>query len=192
MNNSEPEALTLARLGRRLSASAAAEGLLDVAVRTIDSPIGPLLLAATVDGLVKVSFQLQGRDVLLQWLAEHLSPRVLEAPERLDESARQLDEYFNKKRHTFNLPMDFRLAHGFRREVLGQLQAIPYGGTASYGTVAKDIGNPQAVRAVGTACALNPLPLVIPCHRVVRSDGSEGAYAGGATAKHYLLQLEAS
>lgn len=192
MTNPDSESVTLVRLTRRLSVAAESEGLLDVAVRTVDSPIGPLLLAATAEGLVKVDFASLGYDEQLQWLATHLSPRILEAPKRLDEAAQQLDEYFAKKRLTFAVSLDLRLARGFRRDVLTQLRSIPYGRTASYGEVATGVGNPRAVRAVGTACALNPLPLIIPCHRVVRSDGTEGSYAGGVAAKHYLLQLEAA
>jgi methylated-DNA-[protein]-cysteine S-methyltransferase len=127
---------------------------------------------------------------VLAGLAETVSPRILRAPARLDPVARQLEEYFGGGRHRFDLVLDFRLAHGFRRSVLAHLPDIGYGHTESYAQVATAAGSPRAVRAVGTACALNPLPVVVPCHRVVRSDGSLCQYAGGAAAKEILLQLE--
>ena len=121
-----------------------------------------------------------------------MSPRILNAPQRLDDAARQLDEYFTRRRRTFDLPLDLSLTTGFRRLVLGYLPDIGYGHTASYGSVAAAVGNPRAVRAVGTACATNPLPLVVPCHRVLRSDGLIGSYLGGIQAKKTLLNLEAT
>ena len=182
----------LAALHERLAATAQGEGLLDVAFRTVDSPVGDLLIASTDAGLVRVAYPNQGHDAALAALAEQVSPRILRAPRRLDEVARQLDEYFAGRRHLFDLPLDLRLAHGFRREVLEHLRDIGYGATASYAAVAAASGHPAAVRAVGTACARNPLPIVVPCHRVVRSDGSMGGYAGGPEAKHILLALEAA
>jgi len=173
----------------RLNAEAEREGLLDVAYRTFDSPVGSLLLAATKEGLVKVAFDRQDHDAVLAALAAAISPRVLLAPARLDAAARQLDEYFTGNRRSFDLPLDFRLARGFRLSVLEHLPEIDYGHTESYAEVAAAAGSPKAVRAVGTACALNPLPLVLPCHRVVRSDGSPGRYAGGDAAKLTLLAL---
>jgi len=180
------------RLHERLTAAAEREGLLDVAYRTVDSPVGPLLLAATSQGLVKVAFDRQDHDAVLVALAEAISPRILRAPARLDTVARQLDEYFAGGRRTFDVPLDFRLAHGFRLSVLEHLPEIDYGRTESYAQVAAAAGSPKAVRAVGTACALNPLPVVVPCHRVVRSDGSYGQYAGGEEAKRTLLTMEAA
>jgi methylated-DNA-[protein]-cysteine S-methyltransferase len=180
------------RLHERLTAAAEREGLLDVAYRTVDSPVGPLLLAATSQGLVKVAFDRQDHDAVLAALAEAISPRILRAPARLDTVARQLDEYFAGGRRTFDVPLDFRLAHGFRLSVLEHLPEIDYGRTESYAQVAAAAGSPKAVRAVGTACALNPLPVVVPCHRVVRSDGSYGQYAGGEEAKRTLLTMEAA
>ncbi|MFJ4411960.1 methylated-DNA--[protein]-cysteine S-methyltransferase [Streptomyces sp. NPDC088910] len=181
---------TMDRLHERLAAEAGQAGLLDVAYRTLDSPVGPLLLAATEKGLVRVAFAVQDHAAVLQQLADTISPRVLRAPRRLDAVSRQLDEYFTGQRRGFEVPLDWRLSKGFRREVLTHLPDIAYGRTASYAQVAAAAGSPRAVRAVGTACALNPLPLVVPCHRVVRSDGSAGQYAGGADAKHLLLELE--
>jgi methylated-DNA-[protein]-cysteine S-methyltransferase len=177
---------------RRFVAAAEAEGILDVGYRTLDSPIGQLLVAATEQGLVRVAFASEDHDEVLRRLAELVSPRVLRAPGRLADVARELDEYFDGRRRTFDLPVDLRLAHGFRQRVLAHLPEIGYGRTASYATVAASAGSPNAVRAVGTACALNPVPLVIPCHRVVRSDGSLGGYAGGPDIKRTLLELERS
>jgi methylated-DNA-[protein]-cysteine S-methyltransferase len=128
---------------------------------------------------------------VLDRLAEKVSPRILQAPARLDEAAHQLEEYFGRHRTRFNLAVDLRLSGGFRRSVLSYLPTIGYGQTASYQSVAAAVRNPRAVRAVGTACATNPLPLVIPCHRVIRSDGQIGAYLGGREIKHQLLDLEA-
>ncbi|RAV13131.1 cysteine methyltransferase [Mycolicibacterium sp. GF69] len=187
-----PDAETLARLHRRLERAADADGVLDIAYRTIDSPVGPLLLAATTVGLVRVAFGVEGHDRVLARLAEVISPRVLNAPGRLDTVARQLEEYFAKRRTVFEVPVDLQLAAGFRRSVIEHLRDIGYGRRESYATVAAAVGNARAVRAVGTACAHNPLPVVIPCHRVVRSDGAPGQYVGGAQAKMALLSLEAA
>ena len=178
------------RLHDRLVADAEREGLLDVAYRTVDTPVGPLLLAATPVGLVRVAYG-PAADALSS-LAEKVSPRILHAPARLDAVARQLDEYFAGERRSFDVPLDLRLASGFRRAVLDHLPDIAYGRTASYAEVAAAAGSPRAVRAVGTACARNPVPVVVPCHRVVLSDGSMGRYAGGAEAKRTLLTLEAA
>ncbi|KUH85003.1 MULTISPECIES: methylated-DNA--[protein]-cysteine S-methyltransferase [unclassified Mycobacterium] len=187
-----PDQETLDRLHRRLERAADDDGMLDIAYRTIESPVGPLLLAATTAGLVRVAFDIEGHDSALNRLAEVVSPRILHAPARLDLVARQLDEYFAKRRTVFEVPVDLRLTGGFRRSVIEHLRDIGYGRRESYATVAAAVGNPRAVRAVGTACAHNPLPVVIPCHRVVRSDGSTGQYVGGPAAKSALLDLEAA
>jgi methylated-DNA-[protein]-cysteine S-methyltransferase len=176
----------------RLVADASRRGLLDVAYHTVDTPVGLLLLAATEQGLVKVAFDRQDHDAVLAELAAAISPRILRAPARLEPVTRQLDEYFTGARQTFDVLLDFRLARGFRRAVLDHLPEIAYGRTESYAQVAAAAGSPKAVRAVGTACALNPLPVVVPCHRVVRSDGSYGQYAGGEAAKRTLLTMEAA
>ena len=188
----EVDDVTLARLHHRLEQRATEAGLLDVAFRTIDSPVGPLLLAATPLGLVRVAYQREGYDAVLQALARKISPRILAAPRRLDEAAGQVEEYFAGRRTTFDLALDLRLSAGFRRTVLGHLAAISYGHTESYAEVAAATGHPGAVRAVGSACATNPLPVVVPCHRVVRSDGSLGGYLGGLEVKRTLLELEAA
>lgn len=181
------------RLRGRLAAAAEAEGILDVAYRTVDTPVGPLLLAATEQGLVRVAYPNQGHDAVLQALADRISPRVLHAPARLDPVVRQLDDYFAGRRRRFDVPLDWRLSTGFRSTVLHHLASdVDYGRTASYAALAALAGNPRAVRAVGTACATNPLPVVVPCHRVVRSDGAIGNYAGGVEAKRSLLDLEAA
>jgi methylated-DNA-[protein]-cysteine S-methyltransferase len=180
------------RLHQRLTAAAQADGILDVAYRTVDTPVGTLLLAATNAGLVRVAYASEDHDMVLQALADRISPRVLRAPARLDATARELDEYFAGHRRRFDLSLDWQLARGFRRTVLTHLADIGYGRTASYAAVAQLAGSPKAVRAVGTACATNPLPVVVPCHRVVRSDGSTGGYLGGVDAKRTLLALEAS
>lgn len=187
------EAAALDALRATLRRRAGEEDLLDVAYRRLDSPVGPLLLAATPAGLVRVAFTtVEDPDAVLAALAGAVSPRVLEAPGRLDEVARELDEYFAGRRHAFDVPVDLRLAHGFRRAVLDRLVEVPYAGTVSYAELAARAGSPRAVRAVGTACALNPVPLVVPCHRVVRSDGAPGNYRGGPEAKLRLLALEAA
>jgi methylated-DNA-[protein]-cysteine S-methyltransferase len=182
----------LRALHDRLADRADSGGVLDVAYRTLDTPVGPLLLAATAAGLVRVAYNVENHDHVLTILAAQLSPRILRAPKRLDTAAREIDEYFAGRRHEFDLPLDFSLSKGFRRMVLSHLSDIAYGHTASYAAVAAAAGNPKAVRAVGTACATNPLPVVVPCHRVIRSDGSFGGYAGGPEAKRALLALEAA
>ena len=182
----------LDRLTARLALAADDAGLLDVAWTTVDTPVGPLLLAATPQGLVRVAYATEDHDAVLQTLADRISPRVLRAPARLSAAVRQLEEYFAGRRTAFELPLDLRLAAGFRRAVLTQLRQVGYGTTASYATVAAAAGSPRAVRAVGTACATNPLPVVVPCHRVVRSDGALGNYVGGVAAKRTLLGLEAA
>jgi len=180
------------RLHARLAAAADEAGILDVAYRVIDTPVGTLLLAATEKGLVRVAYAREDHDNVLDQLANNVSPRVLRAPARLDVATRQIDEYFAGRRRLFELPLDYQLSHGFRRAVLSHLPEIGYGATASYAAIAAAAGNPKAVRAVGTACATNPLPVVVPCHRVVRSDGTLGQYVGGTDVKKALLMLEAA
>jgi len=188
----EADAARLADLHRRLETAADDAGVLDIAYRRVDTPVGALLLAATTVGLVRVAYDVEDHTAVLARLADTVSPRILHAPARLDDAARQIEEYFAKRRTTFELPVDLRLSAGFRRSVIEHLRDIGYGHRESYATVAAAIGSPRAVRAVGTACAHNPLPVVIPCHRVVRSDGSTGQYVGGPAAKSTLLDLEAA
>jgi methylated-DNA-[protein]-cysteine S-methyltransferase len=183
---------TVTPLPTDIAAEAQAEGLLDVTYRTVDSPLGRLLLAATPDGLVRVAFEREGHDAVLARLAQDVGPRVVRLPGRLDDAARQLDEYFGGRRRTIDVPVDLRLARGFRRTVLDRLRDVAYGTTTTYAQIAERAGSPRAVRAVGSACATNPLPVVVPCHRVVRQDGVIGDYLGGTDAKRALLALEAA
>lgn len=187
----DPSPDHLRALHRRLARDAEQEGLLDVAYRTLESPVGLLLVAATEQGVVRLAFPGEDHDAVLQALAQRVSPRVLQAPGRLDRVATELEEYFGGRRQRFDVALDRRLTSGFRRVVLDELAGIGYGSTATYAAVAARAGNPRAVRAVGSACATNPLPLLVPCHRVVRSDGGLGGYLGGLDAKRALLDLEA-
>lgn len=184
------EPTRLVALHGRLADDAEQADLLDVAFRTVDTPIGPLLLAATSAGLVRVAFENEGFDDVLTDLAARLSPRVLRAASRLDLAARQIEEYFERRRTTFDLPLDRSLSRGFRATVQQFLPSIGYGRTLTYREVAERVGSPNAVRAVGSACATNPLPVVVPCHRVVRTGGGLGGYLGGLEAKTVLLELE--
>ena len=196
LTTSEREALfplpdpALAGLRARLVQQADDAGLVEVAYRTLDTPVGPLLLAATAQGLVRVAFEREDFDAVLAALASRVSPRVLEAPRRLDEAAVELEEYFTGTRRRFDLPLDRALSTGFREKVQRVLPRIDYGSTRSYKEIAELVGSPRAVRAVGTACANNPLPIVVPCHRVLRTDGALGGYIGGLDAKTALLTLE--
>jgi len=177
---------------QRLAERADAEGLLDVAYANVDSPFGPLLVAATPRGLVRVNLPAYDPERTLEELATRVSPRVLEAPARLDDARRELDLYFAGKLTEFDLPLDWQLSDGFRKKVQRAIARIPYGQTRSYAEVARSAGNERAVRAAGTACGSNPLPIVVPCHRVLRSGGSLGGYGGGLPMKEALLRLEGS
>jgi methylated-DNA-[protein]-cysteine S-methyltransferase len=174
----------------RLRERAVEEGLLDVAYATADSPFGTLLLARTPRGLVRLALPSEDVDATLAELAGRISPRVLEAPAQLDRERRELDDYFEGRRHAFEVPIDWQLSHGFLLRVRQGIAAIPYGETSTYGDLARGAGNERAVRAAGSACSRNPIPLVVPCHRVVRSDGTLGLYAGGVEMKRRLLELE--
>jgi len=190
--DASPDPDMLERLHRSLEASAHRDGILDIAYRTLDTPVGSLLLAATDRGLVRVAYEREDHDKVLETLAAKLSPRILRAPGRLDNSAFEIDQYFSGARTDFDLALDLSLSHGFRQLVQRYLPGIAYGQTQSYAQVAQRVGNPKAVRAVGSACATNTLPIVVPCHRVVRTDGSLGGYVGGLAAKVTLLKLEAA
>ncbi len=174
----------------RLTERAAAEGLLDVAYTTTDSPFGTLLLAATPRGLVRVGLPNQDSDALLRDLAKRVSPRVLETRAPFEQARRELDLYFDGELTAFDLPLDWQLSGDFRRRVLRAIARIPYGQTRSYTQMATRAGNERAVRAAGTACGSNPLPLVVPCHRVLRTGGALGGYGGGLPMKEALLRLE--
>jgi methylated-DNA-[protein]-cysteine S-methyltransferase len=179
-----------ARLKERIAERAAADGILDVAYTTADSPFGPLLLAATRRGMVRIGMPSQDGDELLRDLAERVSPRVLEAPAQLERARRELDLYFEGRLRDFDLPLDWRLSKDFRLRALHAVARIPYGETRSYMQVAASAGNERAVRAAGTACGSNPLPIVVPCHRVLRTGGGLGGYGGGLPMKESLLRLE--
>lgn len=178
------------RVRERFAARAQAEGLLDVAYAFHDTPFGPMLLARTPRGLVKVALRPEWVDDDLERLASEVSPRIVESPTALDSERRQLDEYFDGRRHEFSLDLDRRLIHGFGVDVLAVTYAIPFGRTLSYAEVAERAGRPHAQRAAGTALGRNPIPIVIPCHRVVRSDGNTGNYGGGPEMKVRLLEHE--
>jgi methylated-DNA-[protein]-cysteine S-methyltransferase len=188
----DTDEIRLDALHEALVERATAADVIDVTYRTVDSPVGVLLLAATDAGTVRVAYAVEDHDRVLESLGATIGPRILKSGKRFDELARQLDEYFDGRRHSFDVPVDLRLAHGFRLSVLEHLREIPYGATESYSQVAAAAGSPRAVRAVGSACATNPVPIVVPCHRVVRSDGSLGGYLGGLTAKETLLALESA
>jgi methylated-DNA-[protein]-cysteine S-methyltransferase len=163
-------------------------GVVDVAWTVEDTPIGPLTLAATPDGVVRVGFG--DEDRMLADLVAHVSPRVVRYPARLDDLRRQLDEYFAGRRRRFDVPLDRRLSRGYRRAVLEELSRVPYGETVSYKDLAERTGHPRASRAVGTAMATNPIPIVVPCHRVLRTGGALGGYGGGLDTKVWLLRHE--
>jgi methylated-DNA-[protein]-cysteine S-methyltransferase len=169
---------------------AAREGLIDVVYATIDSPVGSLLVAQTRRGLVRVSYPEIPWDKVLLELAEDLSPRVLESRTELDAVRRQLDEYFEGKRTDFDLKLDWRLSHGFKRRVLSQTARIPFGHVSTYKTLATAAGSPRAARAAGNALGANPIPIVVPCHRVLHTGGGLGGYGGGLDRKEFLLKLE--
>jgi methylated-DNA-[protein]-cysteine S-methyltransferase len=171
-----------------LTERAAAEGLIDVAYASVDSPLGPLLVASTPRGLVRVAYG--EHDEVLEALARKLSPRVLEAPGRLDEVRRELDEYFEGRRTDFELPIDWALTHGFTSRVLQATARVGFGHTTTYAEVATKAGSPRAVRAAGNALGANPMPVVVPCHRVLRTGGALGGYTGGIERKEFLLRLE--
>jgi methylated-DNA-[protein]-cysteine S-methyltransferase len=173
-----------------LTAAAAAAGLLDIAYATLDSPVGRILLATTERGLVRVAYLDDGEDSALADLATRISPRVLAAPRRLDEPRRELDEYFAGRRQRFELALDWQLAHGFGHRVLLATARIPYGSVSSYKLVATEAGSPRAFRAAGNALGHNPLPIVVPCHRVLHSGGGLGGYTGGVERKRLLLSVE--
>jgi methylated-DNA-[protein]-cysteine S-methyltransferase len=177
----------------RLVARAADEGLLDVAYARVDSPLGPLIAARTPRGIVRLAYEdwSGGEAAVVGDLAARLSPRVLEAPARLDDVRRELDEYFAGRRNTFDIPVDFGLVRtDFGRRVLQATARIPFGQTGTYATVAQGAGNVAAVRAAGTALGRNPIPIIVPCHRVLRTGGALGGYTGGVEKKEHLLALE--
>ncbi len=174
-----------------LSAAAAAAGLLDVAYATLDSPVGKLLLAGTPHGLVRLAYvEFEQEDAVLESLAARVSPRVLASPRTLDPVRFELDEYFAGRRRQFDLALDWQLVRGFGRRVLEATARIPYGSVSTYKQVAGEAGNERASRAAGNALGANPLPIVVPCHRILHSTGGLGGYTGGLERKRTLLALE--
>jgi methylated-DNA-[protein]-cysteine S-methyltransferase len=174
-----------------LAAAATADGILDVAYATTDSPLGPLLLAGTDRGLVRIAYlDFTDRDAVLQSLADRVSPRMLEAPRRLDEPRRELEDYFDGRRRAFQVSLDRRLMSEFTRRILTATAAIPYGSVSTYGAIARSAGSPRGSRAAGNALGSNPIPIVIPCHRVLHAGGGIGGYTGGVERKRALLAIE--
>jgi methylated-DNA-[protein]-cysteine S-methyltransferase len=184
-------ALDLSTETPELTARAEAEGLIDVAYTSVDSPLGPLVVAATPEGLVRVSYtEFRGEDEVLEELARRVSPRVLEAPARLDAVRRELDEYFEGRRQDFDTAIDWSYLAGFTREVLRATARIGFGEVSTYAGVAEAAGSPRAGRAAGNALGANPMPVIVPCHRVLRTGGQLGGYGGGLPVKVQLLELE--
>ena len=179
-------------LADRVATEAAGRGLLDVAVGELDSPIGRLLVAVTPRGLARVAFESEDRDRVLAEIARRLSPRILESAAVTDDARRELEEFFAGERTRFGLKVDRRLIRGIARDVLRATSRIPYGELSTYGGVAREIGRPTAARAVGRALGSNPIPVVIPCHRVIGAGGALTGYAGGLDRKVALLELEGS
>lgn len=176
-------------LDARFRARAAAEELLDVAFDLTDSPVGPLLLAATPGGLCRIAYDPEP-ETALEELARDFGARVLRSPRPLAPARRELEEYFEGRRRDFGLPLDLRPVPAFQRLVLRELARVPYGSTATYGSLAERLGKPRAARAVGGALNRNPLPIVLPCHRVVGAGGGLVGYGGGLERKRALLALE--
>jgi methylated-DNA-[protein]-cysteine S-methyltransferase len=175
----------------QLAAKASDEGLLDVAYATLDTRIGSIVVAATNKGLVRVVLPGEPLDNVLMELAENVSPRVMAYPRRLDEARRELEQYFEGQRRRFELPLDWRLSHpGFYRRVLRATAKVPFGEVITYTDAAERAGSPRAFRAAGSALGSNPIPIVVPCHRVVRASGDIGNYGGGPELKRFLLELE--
>jgi len=183
-------AAAAARAAGRVAAAADREGLIDIALARMDSPLGPLVALGTERGLLMLSYADESLDARLERVAARVSPRILEAPARLDPTRRELDEYFSGARRGFGIPIDWSLITGYARAVLEATSAIPYGGAMSYAEVSAAAGNPRGARATGNALGSNPIPIVIPCHRVLRSGGAIGGYTGGLERKRFLLELE--
>jgi len=180
-----------ADLARRFAEAAAASGDAEIAYASLDTPFGMTKVAATASGIVSVGLPNHSLDDFVERLATVISPRVVEAPSRLDEARRELDEYFRGARRNFDLDLDWTLVPGgFYRKVLDATAKLSYGQVMTYGEVARSAGNPRAHRAAGTALGSNPLPIVVPCHRIVRAGGVLGNYGGGPELKRHLLELE--
>ena len=181
----------------RLVARAEDEGLLEVAYGSVESPFGDMLAAVTPRGLLRLSYDPRRNDAVLEQIAERVSPRMLEAPQRLDPLRRELDEYFEGRRQKFDLKLDWRLTRGFFQKILRETARVPFCEVATYKQMAEAAGSPRAVRAAGNALGSNPIPIVVPCHRIVRTGGKMGGYGGtlgpyiaGPEIKQRLLELE--
>lgn len=184
--NSPPASTPVPDLGE----AAAAAGLLDVAYATLESPAGPLLLASTPRGLVRLAYIDDGEQAVLEELSRRVSPRVLRSPRKLDQPRRELDQYFEGARRRFEVSLDWQLIHGFGRRILSATARVPYGSVSTYKEVAAQAGSPRAARAAGNALGANPLPIVLPCHRILHADGGLGGYTGGLDRKRLLLSIE--
>lgn len=192
LRNAPAAELDRGALAAALVKRAGKASLLDVAFAEIDSPIGELIVFVTPRGLLRVKYADEPIEDVLAEVATRVSPRILRAPSRTDEARRQLEGYFGLRRRTFSLPIDWSLVHGFAAGVLRQTARIPFGDVRSYGQVAAKAGSPRAARAAGNALGSNPIPIVVPCHRVLHADGGLGGYSGGLDRKRYLLALEGS
>jgi methylated-DNA-[protein]-cysteine S-methyltransferase len=190
-------AAPIAELNRKgltaaLALRAGKAALLDVAYAEIDSPIGELIVFVTPRGLLRIKYADEPIEGVLADVAARVSPRILRAPARTDEARHELEAYFGLRRRAFNLPIDWSLVHGFAGRILRKTARIPFGEVRSYGQLAAQAGSPRAARAVGNALGSNPIPIVVPCHRVLHADGGLGGYSGGLDRKRYLLALEGS
>jgi len=192
LRQAEAANLDRERLSAGLVRGAAQAGLLDVAYAPMDSPLGELLVAVTPRGLVRVAYETEPTDDVLAEIADRVSARVLRAPERTDAVRRELADYFARDRRRFETPVDWSLVRGFARGVLAATADVPYGRVTTYGEMAAAAGSPRAARAAGNALGSNPIPIVVPCHRVLHAGGGLGGYAGGLDRKRYLLELEGS
>jgi methylated-DNA-[protein]-cysteine S-methyltransferase len=193
LHNAPPDAFfDRPRLASELAQRAAAARLLDVAYAPIDSPLGQLTVFVTPRGLLRIAYDNETADAVMAEVAEQISPRILRTAKRTDEARRQLDGYFASNRRRFDLPIDWSLVHGFARGVLRATAQLPFGKTSTYGQLARAAGSPRAARAAGNALGSNPIPIVVPCHRVLHADGTLGGYSGGLDRKRILLALEGS
>ena len=175
-----------------LASRAQADGLLDVAYGTLDSPLGELTVFVTPRGVLRIAYPNEPGEAVFDEVADRVSPRVLRAPARTDAARRELDSYFAGTRRSFDLPIDWSLVRGFATAVLRATVDVPFGQVTTYGSVARAAGSPHAARAAGNALGSNPIPIIVPCHRVLHADGGLGGYSGGLERKRLLLHLEGS
>jgi methylated-DNA-[protein]-cysteine S-methyltransferase len=192
LRSAPPGELDRKALGAALAQRAGKASLLDVAYAELDSPIGELIVFVTPRGLLRVKYADEPIEAVLAEVAGRVSPRILRAPRRTDPVRRELEGYFALRRRRFDLPIDWSLVRGFAGNVLRETARIPFGDVRSYGQVARQVGSPRAARAAGNALGSNPIPIVVPCHRVLHADGGLGGYSGGLDRKRYLLALEGS